>query len=165
LSQEDYSTQLNGIDNFNGRSAHHKNLEGLRQPELVMAAAKQKRSQLMPEAQPQFSKRRLDASNSIDNAIATGTASLASTSLTATTTTVPTPTPASSSTEPTTNPKFRAFGEFVSHSLTELPFLVSMRLLETITRDLVQAAIDSAKHSKQTKPGSADHSSMDEADD
>lgn len=86
----------------------------------------------------------------------------------------------------TTYPKFRAFGEFVSHSLTELPHTTSMRLVEKFTRELVQAAIaiDEEKlqqHSpsqslsqsqskaqqqqaQQRIQGSAEPSSMDEMD-
>lgn len=86
----------------------------------------------------------------------------------------------------TTYPKFRAFGEFVSHSLTELPHTTSMRLVEKFTRELVQAAIaideeklqqhspspsQSQSHGKaqqqqaqQRIQGSAEPSSMDEMD-
>ncbi|KAM8706028.1 hypothetical protein ACLKA7_010336 [Drosophila subpalustris] len=174
MSQEDYSTQLNGSDNVNGKRL----LEGLRQPELVMAAAKQKRVQSMPEAGPQANKRRLDASNSTDTATATASTS-AATSLTGLAAAAST---AASSASTTTvgpaYPKFRAFGEFVSHSLAELPVSVSMRLVEAFTRDLVQAAITNEQSQQtqtqaetqtqtqsQTKPDSAEQSSMDEADD
>lgn len=83
----------------------------------------------------------------------------------------------------TTYPKFRAFGEFVSHSLTELPHTTSMRLVEKFTRELVQAAIaideqqlqqhnnpsqskqaQQQQQAQQRKQGSAEPSSMDELD-
>ncbi|KAH8358752.1 hypothetical protein KR093_002098, partial [Drosophila rubida] len=140
MSQEDYSSQLNGSDTLNGEAAHASSmsdhLDGLRQPQLVMAAAKHKRMMSMPG--PLSTKRRL-ASTSTVAAAAAAAHKEPSSALTAAV--------AASS----ANPKYRAFGEFMSHVLTELPSSTAMRLVASFSNELTQATINHERGQQQTQ--------------
>ncbi|KAH8310858.1 hypothetical protein KR044_003249 [Drosophila immigrans] len=168
LSQEDYSSQLNGSDTLNGEGAHASSLsdhmDGLRQPELVMAAAKHKRMLSMQGAGPPNAKRRIDVSASAATAAAAAVVKPETSSALSATVAAP------------ANPKYRAFGEFMSHVLTELPSSTAMRLVASFSNELTQATIahergqqqpQQQQQQKKQKRGSADQqpSSMDETDD
>ncbi|XP_034115113.1 uncharacterized protein LOC117575123 isoform X1 [Drosophila albomicans] len=162
LSQEDYSSQLNGSDTLNGESDH---LDGLHQPELVLAAAKHKRMQSMHAAGQAISRRRLNAATS--SGVAALKPELEESAMSAGATS-------------SANPKYKAFGEFMSHVLTELPSSTSMRLIASFSNELTQATIayelsqqqpqqlptQQQQQKQQQKRGSADQqpSSMDETD-
>lgn len=174
-NQQSYSTQRNGSGSanqmLNGKCAPSANnvnshlVDACHRPELVIAMSKQKRSAQPMSGEEISNKRRLlDATRDREYS------------------------PPAVANTATTYPKFRAFGEFLSHSLTELPHTTSMRLVEKFTRELVQAAIaveeqhlqqqqqpqntqsqDEQQQQKQTgqqqqKQGSAEPSSMDEMD-
>lgn len=137
-------------------------VDACHRPELVIAMSKQKRAAQPLSGEEISNKRRLlDATREREYS------------------------PPAVANTATTYPKFRAFGEFLSHSLTELPHTTSMRLVEKFTRELVQAAIaaeeqhlqkqqqntqsqDGQQQQEQTgqqqKQGSAEPSSMDEMD-
>ncbi|XP_032289410.1 putative uncharacterized protein DDB_G0287457 isoform X2 [Drosophila virilis] len=133
----------NNNNMLNGKAALP--MANCRQPELLLRVAKPKRAPQAHEEEPPAAKRRGDGHS----------ASAPATSAATTNTTI---------TAITTYPKFRAFGEFVSHSLNELPHAISMRLLEKFTRELVQATIAN-EHSQTQKRESMEPSSMDEMDD
>lgn len=172
-NQQSYSTQRNGSGSgnqmLNGKCAAPANnvnshlVDACHRPELVIAMSKQKRAAQPMSGEEISNKRRLlDATREREYS-----------------------TPAVANTA-TTYPKFRAFGEFLSHSLTELPHTTSMRLVEKFTRELVQAAIAAEEQhlqqqqqnsqsqdeqhqqvqtgQQQEKQGSAEPSSMDEMD-
>lgn len=171
-NQQNYSTQRNGGGSgnqmLNGKCAPPANnvnshmVDACHRPELVIAMSKQKRAAQSLSGEEISNKRRLlDATREREYS------------------------PPAVANTATTYPKFRAFGEFLSHSLTELPHTTSMRLVEKFTRELVQAAIaveeqhlqkqqqntqsqDGQQQQEQTgqqqKQGSAEPSSMDEMD-
>ncbi|EDV92843.1 uncharacterized protein LOC6563138 isoform X2 [Drosophila grimshawi] len=144
------SAEINGghnNNNINGGNSY-------RQPELVVAGVKQRRRQGALEEEPQAKR------NSNSTALSAAVAATATTATSATS--ITTGAPATTPTAITTYPKFRAFGEFVSHSLNELPHSVSMRLIEKFTHDLVQATI---KRTANESRDSAEPSSLDEMDD
>ncbi|XP_022211146.2 uncharacterized protein LOC111066675 isoform X2 [Drosophila obscura] len=76
--------------------------------------------------------------------------------------TVPTPTEASASTTSNAYAKFHGFGEFMAHSLSELPLQTALLLVQKFTRELVQSTIGSQKvvHKEET-----DHCSDSEDED
>ncbi|EDW16116.2 uncharacterized protein LOC6574620 isoform X1 [Drosophila mojavensis] len=138
------STPINGISNnsngnsnlLNDKAAQHQSAN-CRQTEQLLRVAKPKRSPLTLEEDAPPAKRRLEEGQA--TAAATATASVA-----------PAPYAKSKITAAkTTYPKFRAFGEFVSHTLNELPQAMSMRLIEKFTLELVQASIENDKRLQQ----------------
>lgn len=170
-NQQSYSTQRNGSGSgnqmLNGKCATPSNnvnthlVDACHRPDMVIAMSKQKRAAQPMSGEEISNKRRLlDATREREYS-----------------------TPAVENTA-TTYPKFRAFGEFLSHSLTELPHTTAMRLVEKFTRELVQAAIaveephlqqqnsqsqgeqqkQEQTEQQQEKQGSAEPSSMDEMD-
>nr|AFK29234.1 jing interacting gene regulatory 1 [Drosophila buzzatii] len=167
LSIPNSSTPINGISNsscnnsnsnsnlLNDRAAHQQ-LSNCRQSEQLLRVAKPKRSPPALEEDAPAAKRRLEESH----ATAPASAAAATTAAAAAASAAKATTTAAS----TTYPKFRAFGEFVSHSLNELPHSMSMRLIEKFTRELVQASIANEQCELQ-KPKSVDASTTDEEED
>ncbi|XP_064550345.1 putative uncharacterized protein DDB_G0287457 isoform X2 [Drosophila montana] len=153
INNNNSSNNINNNNNnnnnnmLNGKAALP--MANCRQPELLLRVAKPKRAPQAPEEEPPAAKRRAEGHS------ATAPATLQQQTAATTNTTI---------TAITTYPKFRAFGEFVSHSLNELPHAMSMRLVEKFTRELVQASIAN-EHSQTQKPESMEPSSMDEMDD
>lgn len=111
-----------------------------------MRVAKPKRSPLTLEEDAPPAKRRLEEGQATAAAATTATAAPAAKSKT--------------TTAKATYPKFRAFGEFVSHSLNELPQAMSMRLIEKFTLELVQASLENDQRQRQ-KTKSVEVSSSD----
>lgn len=163
-SQQCYSTQRNGNNMINGKCAPPNNVNS----HLMDTGTGLKHKRMAPPSLEEApSKRRLDAENILKAAtVMAGTEGREFSRAFATTT----------ATAATTYPKFRAFGEFVTHSLTELPHTTSMRLVEKFTRELVQAAIaideqqlsqskaQQQQQQQHREQGSAEPSSMDEID-
>ncbi|XP_030562255.1 putative uncharacterized protein DDB_G0287457 isoform X2 [Drosophila novamexicana] len=144
-SSNNISNNNSNNNMLNGKAALP--MANCRQPELLLRVAKPKRAPQAQEEEPPAAKRRPEGHSAA--------APATSASATTTNTTI---------TAITTYPKFRAFGEFVSHSLNELPHAMSMRLVEKFTRELVQATIAN-EHSQTQKRESMEPSSMDEMDD
>ncbi|XP_030078702.1 uncharacterized protein LOC111596676 isoform X2 [Drosophila hydei] len=163
LSIPNSSTPINGISsnscnnnsNILSDKAAQQQASNCRQPEQLLRVAKPKRSPLALEEDAPPAKRRLEEGQ---------TCAAATTATAAATTTVAASVATATTAASTTYAKFRAFGEFVSHSLNELPHAMSMRLIEKFTRELVQASIANEQCQLQ-KLKSLEISSTDEEED
>ncbi|XP_023036010.1 uncharacterized protein LOC6650412 isoform X2 [Drosophila willistoni] len=159
----DVQTHLNGSDltALNGdKNSHSNNSTGIitrRQQEVIGTALKtpSKRPAITEESemqqhqqhQPSMAKRRFDQSTSAySNTLTPATSTNVATSSIA-------------------YAKFHGFGEFMTHSLTELPLPTALRLVQKFTRELVQTAIRCQQGNSQSKPDAVELSSDLEEDD